>query len=142
MNDFAGASRSWWEVGSKSACDTEAGEVNMPSSWSAPSLERCKKSCEDTAGCQSITFYRNKVKWCRHFSTPCIKTKRNNKAVSHLLSAKSRSNRDSVSIANQYSPKHGMEVYQLPTSLASPKTCTLAYVFLCVLYAREFFSSI
>ena len=81
-----GVTRAWQELGSKTACDTKNGEVYMQSSpGKGSSLEQCKQSCEDTAGCQSITFLNNG--WCSHFSTSCSKTKSNNKATSYLLSS-------------------------------------------------------
>merc|ERR1712224_172510 len=46
-------------------------------------LEQCKKSCQDAAACQSITYFSSR--WCSHFSTPCTKTKKNNKAVAFRL---------------------------------------------------------
>merc|ERR1712224_434718 len=48
-------------------------------------LEQCKKSCQDAAACQSITYFSSG--WCSHFSTSCTKTKKNNKAVAFRLSA-------------------------------------------------------
>ena len=46
------------------------------------SLDQCKQSCEATRGCQSITFFRSG--YCSLYSTPCTKTKRNNKAAALL----------------------------------------------------------
>ena len=76
----------WHEVASKTTCDTSAGEVYMQSSpGKGSSLVECKQSCEDTEGCQSITYFTNG--WCSHFSTPCSNTKSNNKATSYRLSS-------------------------------------------------------
>ena len=78
--------RTWQEVGSKTACDTGAGEVYMQSSpGKGSSLELCKQTCEDTLGCQSITYFNNG--WCSHYSTPCTNTKGKNKAFAYRLSA-------------------------------------------------------
>ena len=61
-------------------CDTSAGEVPLrKSSLMTSSLNRCKKACENAAGCQSVTYYNNG--WCAHFSTKCTRTKRNTKTV-------------------------------------------------------------
>ena len=80
--------RTWREVGygGSTACDSSAGEVYLLSSpGKGLSLDRCKKACEDTAGCQSITYF--KTGWCSHYSTPCTKTTRINKAVAYRFSA-------------------------------------------------------
>ena len=64
----------WVEVGSQLECDGYAGEVYMDSSrGKVQTLDACKKSCEDTASCKSITYF--KTKWCTHWSTPCTKTR-------------------------------------------------------------------
>ena len=70
---------------SRVECDTSAGEVYMKkaSPGKVSSLDACKKSCEAAVGCQSITFFRSG--WCSLFSTPCTKTKRNNKAKGSLF---------------------------------------------------------
>ena len=79
------APRTWREVGSRVQCDTSNGEVFMFSSPSeaVPNLDECKQLCEDTEGCQSITYFKSG--WCSHFSTPCTNTKKNNKAVAFQL---------------------------------------------------------
>ena len=74
----------WLEVGSKIECDTSAGEEYIENSpVKVTDIEQCKKSCENSVECQSIT-YRN-TGWCSHFSTPCTHHKINNKAVSMRL---------------------------------------------------------
>ena len=74
----------WREVGSNTACDTDAGEVYMETSpGKGSSLEECKRSCENAAGCQSIMYLKNG--WCSHFSTSCSNTKKNNKAAAYRL---------------------------------------------------------
>ena len=79
-----GVTRTWQELGSKTACDTNNGEVYMQSSpGKGSSLERCKQACEDTADCQSITFFDSG--WCSHFSTSCTNLKTNKKAVTLRL---------------------------------------------------------
>ena len=72
----------WVKVGLKTQCDVANGEKRMvrPSGKSS-SLKQCKKSCQNAAGCKSITFFNSG--WCSHFSTLCTKTKWNDKAVSH-----------------------------------------------------------
>ena len=110
IHSLAGSRRTWMDVGSKTACDTDAGEVFMPSSREVASLEECKKSCEGVAGCQSITYFKSR--WCSHFSTPCSNTKRHNKAASHRLSTGSRNNTGSISIASRYVPEHGIRMYK------------------------------
>jgi len=72
--------RVWRKTGSNVECDTNAGESYLKTSPGRGStLEQCKKACEDSAACQSITYFRSG--WCSHFSTPCSKTKRNKRAV-------------------------------------------------------------
>ena len=66
-------------------CDTSAGEMVLKkSSKKVPTIGKCKQSCEDAAGCQSITFFKNG--WCSHFSTPCSNTKKNKKTIVALQS--------------------------------------------------------
>ena len=74
-----------WEQGSTNAkCNQAAGEVALKkSSVMVSSLEQCKKSCEDAAGCRSITYFA--TGWCAHFSTPCTNTKKSGKAVVQRL---------------------------------------------------------
>merc|ERR1712032_97620 len=74
------ASRLWVEVGKKKVCDTGKGEkYRGNSSGKRSSVDERKKSCQDTAGCQSISFFQSG--WCSHFSTPCTKTKKNKKVM-------------------------------------------------------------
>ena len=71
----------WVEVGSKVECDASGGEKYIENSpGKLPDIEECKKSCEDSLECQSITYLN--TGWCSHFSTPCTNHKSNNKAVS------------------------------------------------------------
>ena len=78
------AKRAWADVGSNTECDASAGEVYRSQSSSKVSdLAACKKSCEDDAGCQSITFFDSG--WCSHFNTGCTKTKSTSKAISMRL---------------------------------------------------------
>ena len=76
--------RSWVVLGFNLECDTKAGEVYLQQSpGKVSSLERCKKSCQDSASCRSITFYGSG--WCSHYSTQCNKVKTKNKAVALQL---------------------------------------------------------
>ena len=78
------AKPTWVVVGSNSLCDTDAGEVyRSQSPGKLPSLESCKKSCQDDTGCESIAFFNSG--WCSHFSTPCTKTTRRSNVVSLRL---------------------------------------------------------
>ena len=83
----AGLIGTWQEVGAETACDTSAGEGYLPSSRRrVASLEECKKLCEATTDCRSITYFKSGR--CSHFSTPCSNTKLNSKVVaSHRLTA-------------------------------------------------------
>ena len=55
-------------------CDIAQGETYLrQSSSKASNLAACRKSCEDEATCQSITYYHDG--WCSHFSTRCENTK-------------------------------------------------------------------
>jgi len=53
-------------------CDVGNGEV-FESTRNLPTLEACKKSCQDSSKCISITYYSHGG--CDHFSTCCTKTK-------------------------------------------------------------------
>ena len=76
--------RTWEEIGSNTECDTTAGEdYRDQSPGKVANLAECKKSCEDDAGCQSITLFKSG--WCSHFSTGCTNTKVLGKAVSMRL---------------------------------------------------------
>ena len=76
--------RTWEEVGANTQCDAGAGEVyRSQSPGKVSDLAACQKSCEDDAGCQSITFFNSG--WCSHFGTGCAKTKVTSKAVSMRL---------------------------------------------------------
>merc|ERR1719174_1247112 len=76
----------WGQGSANVRCNQAAGEVRLPkSSVMTSSLEKCKKSCEDTAGCRSITYF--KTNWCTHFSTPCTNTKGSGMAVVERLVA-------------------------------------------------------
>ena len=76
--------RTWAEVGSNTQCDAGAGEAyQSQSSGKVADIAACKKSCENDAGCKSITFYNSG--WCSHFSTGCTKTKSSSNAISMRL---------------------------------------------------------
>ena len=84
VNSIIASQRTWEEAGSNAECNVGAGEVyRNQSPGKVSDLAACKKSCEDDAGCQSITFFNNG--WCSHFSTGCTKTKTANKAISMRL---------------------------------------------------------
>ena len=87
---FAGAPDNqglWVEIGSNIQCDISAGEKYLKSSpQKVPSIWQCKRSCQASVGCQSITYFQYLNNgWCSHFSTPCTKHKKNTKAVSMRL---------------------------------------------------------
>merc|ERR1712048_1303684 len=70
----------WTSVGSFIECDTGAGEVYQEKSpGKVATLEECKRSCENEATCQSITFFKSG--FCSLFSTPCSKFKPRSKAI-------------------------------------------------------------
>ena len=72
--------RTWEAFRRNVQCDTQAGEVKLPSSSrKVTTPDKCKESCENSARCQSITFFHNG--WCAHFSTACIITRTNTNAV-------------------------------------------------------------
>ena len=76
----ANPARTWVQAGTRVACDTRAGEVYMKQSpGKVANLEQCKQSCEGTAGCQGITFFR--TRWCSLFSTTCTTLQKMNNAV-------------------------------------------------------------
>merc|ERR1719213_738515 len=82
----AGARRTWANVGSNIQCDAGAGEVyRSQSPGKVPDLAACQKSCENDAGCKSITLFNSG--WCSHFSTGCTETKSANKAISMRLTS-------------------------------------------------------
>merc|ERR1712226_898691 len=63
-------SRKWTQVGTQVECDAAKGELYLKnSSGKVSSIEQCRKSCEDSAGCKSITYFKSG--FCGHFSTMC-----------------------------------------------------------------------
>merc|ERR1712037_593444 len=74
------------------------------SSTRVSTIDKCKKSCEDAAGCQSVTYFKNG--WCSHFSTSCKKIKRNLNAVAVSLVAQSL---NLNSNSNNTMIEHGIE---------------------------------
>ena len=77
----------WVKVGSKVQCDPSAGEKYIKdSSGTLPNIGQCKRSCEDSDKCRSISYIQYlKTGWCSHFSTPCTNHKTNTKAASLRL---------------------------------------------------------
>ena len=70
----------WVDVGSKIACDSNAGEELMSSSrGSVANTEGCQELCLAEVECKSITFFTSG--WCSLFSTSCTNTARSNKAT-------------------------------------------------------------
>ena len=72
--------RTWTDIGAGVECDGSAGEVYMKSSrGKVATLEACKQSCADTAGCKSFSYFKSG--WCSHWATFCSKTKWNKKVA-------------------------------------------------------------
>ena len=70
----------WVDIGGKLQCDTNAGEVYLDSSrGKVPTLEACRRSCAESIGCKSISYFN--TRWCSHFSTPCTRVTWNKKVV-------------------------------------------------------------
>ena len=89
--------RSWVEVGGNAECDTRSGEVYLKQSpGKVSSLEACQKSCQNAAGCQSITYFRSG--WCSHYSTACTKVKRKPGAIAMRLTAAPKTTRTTPSL--------------------------------------------
>ena len=82
------ARQSWRDVAVGVVCDTDAGEKYLDNSpGKGSSLDQCKQSCQNSAECQSITYFNSG--WCSHFSTSCTNTKKSKKAASFRLIADS-----------------------------------------------------
>ena len=85
---FAGAPTKrgkWVEAGFDVECDRSAGEKYIQdTSGNLPSIRQCKRSCEISVQCQSITYLNNG--WCSHFSTRCTNRKETSEAVSMRFS--------------------------------------------------------
>merc|ERR1712032_639575 len=81
----AGGKFTWVDRFVNAACNAGAGEKYLGASSKQVSDEKaCKKSCEDTSACKSITFYSSG--WCSHFSTECKARNTDSNAVSNRLS--------------------------------------------------------
>ena len=79
----------WVEAGFDVECDRSAGEKYIQdTSGNLPSISQCKRSCEISVQCQSITYLN--TGWCSHFSTPCTNRKETNEAVSMRFSTSGR----------------------------------------------------
>ena len=88
-HNITGLTYAWQYAGSGIECDESAGEVYLRSlSGKVWGLDHCKKLCESTPACQSITYFVSG--WCSHFSTLCSKTKRNKKALVRFLAKKGK----------------------------------------------------
>merc|ERR1712037_877476 len=105
--------RTWGDPLVGAQCDTRFGEVILKrSSTRVSTIDKCKKSCEDAAGCQSVTYFKNG--WCSHFSTSCKKIKRNLNAVAVSLVAQSlnlnsNSNNTMFEHEIEHEIEHGIE---------------------------------
>merc|ERR1712032_987328 len=76
----SGGSQQWVKVSERAGCDTGRNERYLDQSpGKLSSIAVCKKSCEDSSDCQSITFFKSG--WCSHFSTSCTNTIPMKKAV-------------------------------------------------------------
>ena len=78
----------WQDAGYNKVCDTSKGEVYIKGSPGRlrsgnANFDKCKRTCEDSVECQSITLYKSG--WCSHFSTLCKATKWSGKATSARL---------------------------------------------------------
>ena len=101
--------RTWGPVRPATQCDARAGEVLLKkSSIRVKNLDECKQSCENAAGCQSITYFE-KNGWCAHFSTPCTKTKKGNKKIFVVQLVVTASNLDSNDGVFAEEIEHGVE---------------------------------
>merc|ERR1712227_193467 len=75
--------REWQNLGSQVACDSSAGEVNLPTeSGKVADLQACQKLCEGVRECQSFTFWNGG--FCSLFSSECSNTAPANKAFSSM----------------------------------------------------------
>jgi len=85
VRDKRGDNGCKWGRSSRNAkCKQGAGEVPLrKSSVRTSSLEKCKESCENAPGCQSVTYF--KTGFCAHFSTSCTNIKKSRKAVVERL---------------------------------------------------------
>ena len=77
----------WGKIGFHTACDTSAGEISLSDSpGKVSTIEVCTRTCEISARCRAITFFKSR--WCSHFSTMCTRTKWTKGATAmHLISA-------------------------------------------------------
>jgi len=90
-------------------CDKKDGEVMLKrSSRKVSTIDQCKESCENAAGCLSITFFQNG--WCAHYSTPCTKTKRNRQTVVVQLLAKASNSNLNDAMFEQNVEQHATDL--------------------------------
>lgn len=71
-------------MGLNAECDISAGEEAFKVLGRGKSLDQCKKACETTKGCKSLTFYKGSG-YCSLFKTICTNTKKKSNAVALRL---------------------------------------------------------
>lgn len=76
------AKRTWHEHGHATSCDTDKGEKTLQS-IAVSSVGQCKTFCEQTTGCQSITYFTSGL--CTLYSTPCTSTTASSNGVAMSL---------------------------------------------------------
>ena len=82
----ADAQPSWVEISANAECDTSSGEVYLQQSpGKVSTLDACQTSCQNSAKCRSITYFR--TGWCSHYSTACTKVKSKSKTIAMRLTA-------------------------------------------------------
>jgi len=101
--------RTWGDPLVGVQCNARQREVILKrSSTRVSTIDKCKKSCEDAAGCQSVTYFKNG--WCSHFSTPCTKIKKSKKTVAVQLIAEALNlNSNSNNVMFEHEIEHGIE---------------------------------
>ena len=131
---LTGGAKFTWADRKKAFCDEGSGEKALPcTSFTASDEEACKKSCEDTAKCQSVTYWISN-RWCSHFRTQCKATKATSFAISIRLSKRAAPAGRSVYIGNFDCWDQGIEI-----TFAFPKCqCESAQYQLGVLAKTEY----
>ena len=73
------AKKQWVKVGDNLECDGNNGEEYLESPGKFPTLAACKASCESSAKCKSISYFKSG--FCSHWDTGCKSKKYNKNTV-------------------------------------------------------------
>ena len=66
--------RTWQKISDNAVCNAPTAYLPSGSRGRVRSVEACQTLCENTSGCQGISYFRSG--WCSLYSAPCTTTRR------------------------------------------------------------------